>query len=68
MTCRHPDKDCAKLLCGHPLPCPWHTARIELDKDPPEVVIPLTAKAAFRHRQTLAEIAEVLLDASEPKG
>ena len=36
-TCRHPDKDVPGLKCGHPLPCPWHTATIVPDADPPMV-------------------------------
>ena len=60
MTCRSPDRDCPKLLCGHPLPCPWHTARIDLTRDPPVLEIPVTAKAALMARGRLADIAEVL--------
>lgn len=46
-TCRHPDRDVPKLLCGYPLPCPYHTAVIDLTADPvPTVTIPLTSDAA----------------------
>ena len=24
-TCTHPDRDCARLMCGRPVPCPLHT-------------------------------------------
>jgi hypothetical protein len=27
--CTHPDRHVPKLLCGYPLPCPWHTLIIE---------------------------------------
>jgi hypothetical protein len=27
--CKKPDKDFPKMVCGHPLPCPWHTVIIE---------------------------------------
>ncbi len=60
LTCRQPDADCPKLLCGHPLPCPLHTATIDLTTEPPSVVIPITATAALRARGRLAKIASIL--------
>ncbi len=60
MTCRSPDRGFPKLVCGHPLPCPWHTARIDLTLEPPVVEIPVTAKAALRATGRLAKIAEIL--------
>lgn len=24
-NCQKPDRDCPKIKCGYPLPCPWHT-------------------------------------------
>ncbi len=33
LTCRRPDRDCPKLVCGYPLPCPHHTVVIDLDKN-----------------------------------
>lgn len=29
-TCRHPDRDVPKLLCGYPLPCPHDTVVVDL--------------------------------------
>lgn len=29
LTCRAPDRDQPKLVCGYPLPCPFHTVIIE---------------------------------------
>jgi hypothetical protein len=65
LTCKHPDRDCPKILCGYPLPCPWHTAVIDTTKDPPTVTIPVTAQAAWNSRHRLAEIAEEASDAHE---
>lgn len=45
LTCRHPDRDNAKLLCGYPLPCPHHTVTVDLGGDPPTVTIPITSDA-----------------------
>lgn len=58
LTCRHPDRDCPKLLCGYPLPCPWHTVTIHADKTPPVIEVPITATAALRNLGKLADIAE----------
>ena len=58
-TCRHPDRDCPKLLCGYPLPCPWHTVIINMEKSPPTVEIPITSDA-IRQREKLGEVAGVL--------
>ena len=60
-TCRHPDRDCAKLMCGYPLPCPWHTVIVDLQADPPTVTIPVTSDA-LRHRERLGDIADALTD------
>ncbi len=31
MSCERPDRDVPKLVCGHPLPCPYHTVIIDTD-------------------------------------
>ena len=25
LTCKEPDRDVPGLICGHPIPCPYHT-------------------------------------------
>lgn len=60
LTCKHPDRDCPKLMCGHPLPCPWHTAILDLDRTPPAIIIPVTADSALAQKRKLAEITEKL--------
>jgi len=62
LTCKHPDRDSPKLLCGYPLPCPWHTVIIDTTAKPPTVTIPITSDVAWNHRARLAEIAEALAD------
>ena len=27
--CQQPDRDCAEMQCGYPMPCPYHTVIIE---------------------------------------
>lgn len=60
--CEQPDREIPELVCGYPLPCPWHTAIIHTDKNPPTVEIPATAKTALRptSRDRLKEIARTL--------
>ena len=60
LTCEQPDRDCPKLMCGHPLPCRWHTAIIHAEHSPPTVEIPVTATGALLSRKKLAEVAEVI--------
>ena len=62
LTCKHPDRDNVKMMCGYPLPCPHHTATINLGENPPTITIPIEADEALLHRDTLADIAEELRD------
>lgn len=41
--CQRPDRDVNELICGYPLPCPWHTVVIDTRSTPPTVTIPATA-------------------------
>ena len=60
-TCRHPDRDEPKMLCGYPLPCPWHTAVVDLGADPPTVTIPLTSDAMKSPaRERLGEVSRAV--------
>ena len=58
-TCQNPDRHEMGLLCGHPLPCPYHTAIIDLENE--EIVIPTKAKAALNARYRLGDIAAALI-------
>lgn len=40
--CKKPDRDVPGIICGYPLPCPYHTAIIHADKDPATIEIPAT--------------------------
>jgi hypothetical protein len=60
LTCRHPDRDCPKIMCGHPLPCPWHTAEIDPYSNPPTIKIPITSDLAWENKMKLAEITGAL--------
>lgn len=55
-TCRAPDRDQPKLVCGYPLPCPHHTAIIDPGKH--EVTIPVAVGANVFMR--VNEIADAI--------
>ncbi len=38
MNCKQPDRDCPKLVCGYPMPCPHHTAIIDTT-DPDDTIV-----------------------------
>jgi hypothetical protein len=38
--CNQPDRDEPKIKCGYPLPCPWHTYKIEGVMESPVVITP----------------------------
>ena len=61
LVCNSPDRDVPGLICGCPLPCPYHTAIIDVSDDIAEVRIPITAKAALRGKHHLEDIAAILL-------
>lgn len=63
MYCKKPDRDVPEILCGYPLPCPYHTVTIDLGAKPiPTVTIPVTIPEAADPRvlSKLKRIASVL--------
>jgi len=38
-TCQRPDRDAPTIVCGHPLPCPHHTAIVDASRDPFTVTV-----------------------------
>jgi len=55
MICKKPDRDVPKLVCGHPLPCPYHTAII----DPPFIILP-EQKMSIELKEKLNTIMEAI--------
>ena len=35
-NCQRPDRDAPGIVCGHPLPCPYHTVIIEVSGEVPD--------------------------------
>jgi hypothetical protein len=61
--CRQPDHDNARLVCGYPLPCPWHTAIVDLGASPPTVTVPTTANLSARTWAMLNTVAQLMGEA-----
>ena len=57
LRCKQRDRD-SRLLCGYPMPCPFHTATIDLTLTPPTVTMPVTSQQRFI--TVLSRIAERL--------
>jgi hypothetical protein len=56
-TCTKPDHDVPSIICGYPLPCPWHT--VVIDAAAGDVTIPL-ASGAIGQEGRLVEIADAI--------
>lgn len=60
-TCQRPDRDVSELICGYPLPCPWHTVVIDTRATPPTVTIPATAAPQINSK-TLGLLKQIARD------
>ena len=60
--CQKPDRDVPGILCGYPLPCPYHTVTVDSTGVVPEVRIPATAVPYVSAEQlaVLKDIARTL--------
>ena len=58
MICNRPDHNVPGLICGHPLPCPYHTTIIERGVVVPRVSIPLTEVPRI-HPKTLKRLKRI---------
>lgn len=60
LYCIHEDGDVPELTCGYPLPCPFHTAEIEMrSRWRAEVRDPASAEA---RREALGEVALAIVE------
>ena len=62
LTCNKPDRHCPELVCGFPLPCPWHTVIIDLEENPPTITVPATAPLNADKITKLKDVALILKD------
>lgn len=59
-TCQFPDRDGFDLICGYPLPCPYHTVIIDTTKEPPTIEVPITRDIGHGDRRRLKDIARAI--------
>ena len=64
MRCQKPDRDVPELVCGYPIPCPWHTVIIDTTGEPATITIPATVSEAANPilLKKLKAIANVLTE------
>lgn len=62
MICKKPDRDVPELLCGYPLPCPYHTILVNLEPEPPTITIPatITRRINLKSLVRLKKIANII--------
>ena len=56
LTCQHPDRDCPKLKCGYPMPCPHHTVTLSQEG----ITIPPHRTLTGKQQQRLKELGEAV--------
>ena len=57
--CKRGDRDEPSLVCGYPLPCPYHTVIIDTAPDPPTITIPVIPNAPALNPKTLSMLKKI---------
>ncbi len=60
MTCQRPDRDAPGIICGYPLPCPYHTAVLDTTGEVPTITLPVTSTPAVT-KKTLGVLKDISL-------
>jgi len=63
VNCERPDRDVPGIICGHPLPCPYHT--VVLDKNEagmPQVRVPasIVPRVSKKTLETLKDVSRAI--------
>ncbi len=62
LICKRPDRDAPGIICGHPLPCPYHAITLDTTKPVPTVTFPMTfSHAPVVTRKALATLKDISL-------
>lgn len=66
-TCQRPDHDVPGIICGHPLPCPYHTATIDTTGVVPTVTVPVVSTPPIGRKMlgVLKDIASSLHEVTD---
>ncbi len=54
------ERDESGLICGYPLPCPWHTVVVDTTSNPPEISDAPSKPLGRRMRARLQEIGQTV--------
>lgn len=65
-TCKQPDRDEPRMVCGYPLPCPYHTMIADVTKQ--TVSIPVGRGATLTVPAESAGRVGKIVKALRPKG
>lgn len=61
MKCAHADRHNAKLVCGYPIPCPFHTVMIDATRAmTTDVEIPIARSAVVTNASRLLDIGDAV--------
>lgn len=66
--CKKQDIDVPNLICGYPLPCPYHTVNIDLSVKPvPTITYPVTVvnDISPKDYKEIKEIAKIINELGE---
>lgn len=58
--CKHPDRHVPGIVCGHPLPCPYHTVIVDETGEVPVINMPITINK--KQLKRIKDIANILKD------
>ncbi len=67
LFCKRPDRDVPGIICGFPLPCPYHTATIDMTTEPPTVKVPIIPDAPGLKPKTLRQLKKIAQVLTEDK-
>ncbi len=57
LMCNRPDRDAPGLVCGYPLPCPYHTITIDTTSEPVATITIPTTALSIKSLRVLKEVA-----------
>jgi hypothetical protein len=58
--CNKPDRDVPGMVCGYPLPCPFHTIVMHLDADRTSIEAPACANVSDAVKAHLLDIGDAI--------
>ncbi|KKM59971.1 hypothetical protein LCGC14_1546500 [marine sediment metagenome] len=68
MNCQRPDPYAPGIVCGQPLPCPYHTVTVDTTGEVPTVTIPVSAVPLIGERmlEVLKGVSRAIHEERQP--